>query len=170
MEVARTSRSAWVRRWQSEWSQTISRRAKMRETTTPLSIIGRQSRSQVCGCLAPSRACGGTKKSMCNRLLISKGHSCIQFQSRWMISCCWSLPLCSSHQGGVRICRSGSLLAAISRHSSPRRDGPANLEAPWGHCSCVALDRVYELRNFVSRFQGALLAVAYGRLMGTDGK
>lgn len=66
---------------------------------------------------------------------ISKGHCGIQFQSRWMISCCWGSPLCSSHQGGVHICRSGSLLAALSRQCLPRRDGPANLEAPLGHCS-----------------------------------
>lgn len=58
--------------------------------------------------------------------------------------------------GGVRSCRSGSLLAAISRQRLPRRDGLANLEAPWG---IVAPDRVYGTRNFVSRFQGALLAV-----------
>lgn len=61
--------------------------------------------------------------------------------------------------GGGRIFRSRGLLTAISRPRLLRRDGPANLEAPWG---VVAPDRVYGTRNFVARFQGALLIVARG--------
>lgn len=163
--MARTSRSAWlgwVRRWQSEWGQTISRRAKVGETTTPLSIVGRHPRSKVGGCLVPSRACGRARACATDlegALLYSVPEQVgdlllLGFATLFLTS------------GGVRICRSGSLLAALSRQCLPRRDGPANLEAPW---AIVAPDRVYGARNLVSRFFLKGRAPGCG-LMGADGE
>lgn len=87
-------------------------------------------------------------QSMCNRS--RRGIVVFTFQSRWVISCCWGSPLCSSHQGGVRICRSGSFTGGVipAMLAKARRSNQTSRRL-WG---IVAPDRVYGARNLVSRF------------------
>ena len=122
-------------------------------TTTPLSIVGRHPRSKVGAWLPP-----GLAEEPKYAQQLSKGHSCIQFQTRWEIVLLVKFATLVLTSGGGRICRSGSLLAAISWQCLPGRDATASLEAPWG---TVAPDRVYWTRNFVFRFQGTLQVVAH---------
>lgn len=126
----------------------------MRESTTPLSIVGRRPRSKVGAWLPP-----GLAEEQKYVQQPSKGHSCIQFQTRWEIALLVKFATLILTSGGGRICGSGSLLAAISRLSLPGRDATAKFEAPW---DTVAPDRVYWTRNFDSRFQGTVQVVAHG--------
>lgn len=99
---------------------------------------------------------------------ISKGHSCIQFQSRWVIALFVGVRHSSPH------IRGRAHLAAVEaywrRYPGQAREGArgpsqlptSNLETPCGHCSTRPRLRESKLRLKVSR-GAALLIVAQGR-------